>query len=212
VEEIDRPTYTLICTEGNELYILIKQDCIITKDELLFHVHGKFCMGQSAEHLKKTTTSWIGWDFTPDTLVMPDCKGVKTKNIPQKAQTMQVFLQQLEHVGVVRVTLQQYKSPLARTVVDGKSVFELTGEGESAMSVAVEKINTRSATLTLENFYTSVSMDLLKKSPVVNLLHRLSVNESSSSIQANYPGVFLKNTLRVTTGQLILLSARADEA
>lgn len=168
-------------------------------------------MGQAAEHLKKTSSSWIGWNFDSDTLIMPDCKGVKTKNIPQVAQSMQAFLQALESVGVVRVKLQQYKSPIERTVVDNKSVFELVSEGEAAMHVAVEKINQRSSTLTLENFYTSVAVDLLKKSTVVNVLHRLQVNESASTLVGNYPGVFLKSSLRVTAGQVILLSARADE-
>jgi hypothetical protein len=212
VEEVERPLYTLISSAASELYIHVKQDCIISKDELLFAIHGKFLTGQAATHLMENTSSWIKWDLKSDSAIMPDCNGVKTKTIPHTRQTMQEFLTTLEGMGLVRVKLHLHKMPIKRIVLNNASLFETEVEGVHAMQVSVEKMNTRSAVLNLENFYTSVSVDLLKKSAVVNVLHRLQVNDSTGAVTCNYPGVFLKSSLRCTKGQLILLSARPEMA
>lgn len=141
----------------------------------------------------------MAWQLTDDTLVHCECKPALSKPFPVEPQPMHKFLMYLESQGHVRTKLHMHVVK-RREDVPGRYTIDVL---EQAVLDVKQDIGAKA---TIQNIGNFADVKMLKDGKYIRVIHKVVFDAASNKITCSYPGVFLKENIRVRQGDLVKIA------
>lgn len=144
---------------------------------------------------------FIAWELSDDTVICCESKKPLAKDLPKGPQPLRSFLNFLESLGHVRVKLHLHEVTKKEGQAGGHYDVKNTEPAVMELKVAEgEKVTTRS-------LGSHIDLGAIKDSQWVQVIHRLQFDAGTNKIMSGYPGVYVKQPLRIKKGDVFNLLA-----
>ena len=121
------------------------------------------------------------------------------KDIPCGPQPLRACLVFLEDVGHERVKLHLHE---VKRKEEAASHYDVKVSEVAALEVKPVADNSKAS---IKNIGNLVKLSALKASPWVQIVHKLQFDPASNKIMSGYPGVYVKQPIRVKTSEVFKL-------
>lgn len=141
----------------------------------------------------------MAWQITDDSMVHCECKPALNKPFPAEPQPVHKFLVHLESHGHVRTKLHMHQVK-RREDVPGR--YEITATEQAVLDVKQDS----GAKATIQNIGHFADIKMLKEGKYVSVIHKLLFDAAGNKITCSFPGVFLKENVRMKKGDLVKIA------
>ena len=193
-------------TSKGEIYVQALTDTIIGDDVPLFQIRGRFWPGAKAQEL--IAAGALSYKFTNDTLVVPDdaSKGNPAlANMPRTPISLSIYLAELLKCGFVLVKLHNHK---VTRKPGSPNEFDVEASSDTALEQQLPK-NSKTRP-TVANISQWVSVTGILKSERVHVIHHVSLNASTNTVETGYPGVHTKANIELKANELVCLTLNTE--
>lgn len=143
---------------------------------------------------------FIAWELNEDTAICGESKKPLAKDIPKGPQPLRSFSNFLEALGHVRVKLHLHEV----TKTEGQAGhYDVKNSEPAVMELKVaegEKVTAR-------GLGSHIDLGTIQDSQWVQVIHRLQFDAGANKIMSGYPGVYVKQPLRIKKGDVFNLLA-----
>jgi hypothetical protein len=142
----------------------------------------------------------VAWQLTDDSMVQCEAKPALSKPFPLDPQPLHKFIVYLESAGHVRTKLHMHD---IKRREDQPGRYEVKTTEQAVMEMKASESGVKMSIQTLANY---MDMKKLKDSKHVSIIHKLVFDPATNKITCSYPGVFLKENIRIKKGELVKLA------
>ena len=193
-------------SQKGEIYISALVDTIIPEDVAIFLIKGRFWPGNKAAELIQAGA--LHYKFTNESLVVSDDSSKGNPALANMARTpiqINTYLSELGKSGFVLVKLHNHK---VSRKSGSANEFEVEAANDTALEQQLPKNNKTRPTVA--NISQWINVPSVLKSDRVRVIHRVSLNASTNTVETGYPGLHTKVNIEVKANELVCLSLNTE--
>jgi hypothetical protein len=141
----------------------------------------------------------VAWQLTDESLVLCECKPALSKPLAVGPQPLHKFFMYLESEGHVRTKLHMHE---VKRREDQPGRYEVKSVEQAVMEI---KSNESGANMTIHTIGNHLDIKMLKDAKHVTIIHKLVFDSTNNKITCSYPGVFLRDNVRIKKGDMAKL-------